>query len=327
MLATYPPRSDATQAETLPNEAEITLASGRRLSLNGLSRETLHNLQWHEEQEFARAIMAAPKGSTERAVVVGQAYDTICTILAAQAGEARKPLMMGLDPRYVQLVLRLLRLQHKLRDEQPKFFEVGYGCGALVAQVHSHGYPVAGIEVSAVMRQQTIELLGECHSRCLLLGDLREVRLDSLAGRPTLVYWNDVLEHIPPDELGDYLEKIYQLLAPSGALVTITPHWLLRPSDVTGDFCPPRTEARGLHLKEYCLSEVTRLMQRAGFRRVATPLLATRRRLVLCGGGGCLVKQWIEPWLDRLPVRAAHLFCRGLALNATIAWKGSGVEE
>jgi hypothetical protein len=63
-------------------------------------------------------------------------------------------------------------------------------------------------------------------------------------------------------------------------------------------------------------------MKRAGFRRVSTPQFATRRRLVMCGGGGCLVKQWIEPWLDRLPVRAAHLFCRGLALNATIAWKG-----
>jgi hypothetical protein len=309
--------------ESPRDEAEVTLASGRRLSLEGLSRERLLELQWHEEQEFARDIMAAPKGSIERGAVIRQAYDTICTILAAQAAEVGKPLVMGLDRRYVQLVLRLLRAQHEMRHEQPSFFEVGYGCGALVAQVHSHHYPVGGIEVSTVMRQQALELLGERHSPFLLLGDLRQVQLDSLAGPPTLVFWNDVLEHIPPDEIDDYLVKIYELLAPGGALVTITPHWLLRPSDVTGDFCPPRTEARGLHLKEYRLTEIRRLMQRAGFGRIATPLLATRRRLVMCGGGGCLVKQWIEPWLDRLPVRAAHLICRGLALNATIAWKGA----
>jgi SAM-dependent methyltransferase len=327
MFATYQSPSDEMLAEPLSEEAEVTLASGQRLSLHGLSRERLHDLQWREEQAFARAIMAAPKGSTERRIVIGQAYDTICTILAAQAAEAGKPLVMGLDRRYVRLVLKVLRRQQEFGQEQPRFFEVGYGCGALVAQVHSHGFPFGGIEVSAVMRRQAIELLGERHSRCLLLGDLRNVRLDSLAGRPTLVYWNDVLEHIPPDELGDYLEKIHQLLAPGGALVTITPHWLLRPSDVTGDFCPPRTEARGLHLKEYRLAEVRHLMQRAGFRRVATPLLATRQRLVICGGGGRLVKEWIEPWLDRLPVRAAHLVCRGLALNATIAWKDRDEEK
>ena len=33
------------------------------------------------------------------------------------------------------------------------------------------------------------------------------------------------------------------------------------------------------------------------------------------------MKQWLEPWLDRLPVRAARLLCRGLAMSATIAWK------
>ena len=85
-----------------------------------------------------------------------------------------------------------------------------------------------------------------------------DVDVDSLAGRPTLIYWNDVFEHIPPDEIGDYLSHIHRLLAPGGTLVTITPHWLLRPMDVTGDFCPPRTVARGLHLKEYRLAEVTR---------------------------------------------------------------------
>jgi hypothetical protein len=91
--------------------------------------------------------------------------------------------------------------------------------------------------------------------------------------------------------------------------------------DVTGDFCPPRTPARGLHLKEYRLAEVTRLLREAGFRRVATPLLATRRRLLVCGGGGRAVKQYVEPWLDRLPVSAARLLCRGLAMSATFAWK------
>jgi O-methyltransferase involved in polyketide biosynthesis len=147
------------------------------------------------------------------------------------------------------------------------------------------------------------------------------VTLESLAGQPTLIYWNDVFEHIPPDEIEEYVSHLYGLLAPGGSLVTITPHWLLRPSDVTRDFCPRRTEARGFHFKEYQLKEVTRLLKRAGFRRVATPLFATHHRLVLCGGGGRFAKQLVESLLDRLPVRAADLLCRGMAMSCTVAKK------
>jgi SAM-dependent methyltransferase len=204
---------------------------------------------------------------------------------------------------------------------RPQLFEIGYGCGGLLAEVRQHSYEVGGIEVSSMMRDQAIDRLGDRYASTLLLGDLRDLRLESLDGRPTLAYWNDVLEHIPPDEVAEYVAHIHQLLAPGGILVTITPNWLLRPSDVTGDFCPWRTEARGLHLKEYRLSEVTQLMRAAGFRRVTMPLFVTRKRLIACGGGGRVAKQLVEPWLERLPVRAARLLCRGWAMSVTIAWK------
>jgi SAM-dependent methyltransferase len=301
--------------------AQVTLAGGETVSLGELSGEALHALQWQQEQVYARAIMACPKGSPERSLVIREAYDTICAILAAQSAGTGQPLVMGLDDRYVRLVLGLLRKQSEMGHQQPRVFEIGYGCGALLANVRGHGYAVGGIEVSSIMRQQAIELLGERYAASLLLGDLRGVDAASLTGRPTLIYWNDVFEHIPPDEIGDYVRHIHGLLAPGGVLVTITPHWLLRPMDVTGDFCPPRTVARGLHLKEYRLAEVTRQLRQAGFRRVSTPLVATRGRLVTCGGGGRTIKQWLEPWIDRLPVRAARLLCRGLAMSTTIATK------
>jgi hypothetical protein len=312
---------DESTIEEPKSAAEVTLADGRVMSLAGMSCEELQMLQWEQEQICARTIMNCPKGSAERDTAIRQAYDLICTILSAQSADAGQPLVMGLDPRYVRLVLNLLHQQRESGLSHPGLFEIGYGCGALLAEVNRHGYPSGGIEVSEIMRAQAIDVLGKRHTGSLLLGDLRSIGLDSLAFRPTLFYWNDVLEHIPPDEIGDYLRHIYQLLAPGGALVTITPNWILRPSDVTGDFCPPRTPARGLHLKEYRLAEVTRLLRQAGFRSVATPLFATHQRLVVCGGGGRVLKQCVEPWLDRLPVRAARLLCRGLAMSITVARK------
>jgi hypothetical protein len=101
--------------------------------------------------------------------------------------------------------------------------------------------------------------------------------------------------------------------------MTITPNWHIRPSDVTRDVFPPRTEASGLHLKEYTLREVTALLRQAGFRKVATPLLVTHRTMLLCGGGLASWKRCFEPCLEWLPFLPARLLCRGMGLSITLA--------
>ncbi len=312
----------ANSAETLPSAptSEVMLADGSWRSLSGLSAEQLQQLQWEQEQGFANAIRSLPKGSAERAMVIGQAYDTVCAIFGAQQ-PADQPLVMGLDPRYGRLVVELLNGQIHRGIGQPRFFEIGYGSGMMIQEVRDHGFPSGGIEVSTTMRDEALRTLGDKFSDQLLLGDMRILTKESLPGRPSLIYWNDVFEHICPDEIEDYLAKIYELLMPGGQLVTITPNWLLRPSDVTGDFHPPRTEACGLHLKEYRLGEVTTLLKQAGFRRVATPLFVTPGRIFHFGGGLRLPKQWVEPLIDKLALRPAHLLCRGLGLSCTIATK------
>ena len=330
MLAIYPlPAEEARSAPAPEPRCVVMLANGQSVALDGMSADALHHLQWEQEQKFARAIMAYPPRSAERALVVGQAYDTICTLLVRQAAAAArargeqtdKPLVMGFDKKYLGLVLRLLDAQIARGEGQPRLFEIGYGSGLLLKEVRDRGFEVGGIEVSTAMRERAVELVGERYASGLLLGDVRSLSAADMPARPTLVYWNDVLEHLAVDEAHDYVGHIHRLLAPGGQLVTITPNWLLRPSDVTGDFCPPRTVARGVHLKEYRLAEVTRMLKRAGFRRVATPLLCTRRQVVLWGGGGRVAKQLLEPVLDRMPVRLARLACRGLAMSCTVATK------
>lgn len=314
------PECDIETSKETPTS--VMLADGSCCTLEGLSKKDLHELQWTQEQKFARAICAMPKGSEERALITSQAYDTICTILAAQQ-EGDGPLVMGLDNRYVGLVLELLQKQVKRGLGQPRLFEVGFGSGAMLKEVQDHGYPIGGLEVSATMREEAIQVLGERHASQLLLGDLQKLEIKSLAGQPSLIYWNDVFEHICPDEINDYLNKLYKMLAPGGSLVTITPNWLLRPSDVTGDFRPQRTEAAGLHLKEYSLSEVTALLKQAGFQHISTPLVVSKKRIYLAGGGGRWIKQLVEPLLDRLPIRIAHLLCRGWGMSCTVATKSN----
>ena len=271
----------------------VTLADGSVLPLAGLSRQDLLTLQWQQEQQFATQILAAPKGSPDRAEVLRHTYDTVTQLFAAAQGFLEEPLRMGLHPRQERLVLETLKRQRR-RKMEPRFFEIGYSSGVLLERVAGAGFPMAGIEVSAAMRRQAVQRLGPEHAPQLYLGDFLRAEILQTAGPFTLVYWNNVFEHVPPDEILNYLRRIHEILVPGGQLITITPNWHLRPSDVTRAFHPPRTTAAGVHLKEYTLREVTALCAETGFPRVATPLVVLPRRMVLCGDGLAGLKRVAE---------------------------------
>ncbi len=294
----------------------LVLTDGSVCDLDALSQDELLQLHWREEQVLARRIVDAPKGSRERSVATRLAYDTVARIHAARNRDNDTPLVMGLDQRYVGLVLRLLRQQQRLLA--PSFFEVGFGAGVLLKAVADQGFDVAGVEVSAAMHRQACELLGPDYREWLLVGDVRTIAAGQ-QGRHSLIFWNDVFEHIPQDEILEYLQAIRSMLVPGGRLVTITPNWHFRPSDITADFCPPRTEAVGLHLKEYTLREVTALLREAGYQSIRTPLFHTKKKIYTCGSGLTAAKRLCEPLLGRLPARPAEILCRGFSLNCTIA--------
>ena len=70
-----------------PADNQVILADGSVAALDRLGRDELLALQWQQEREFARQILAAPKGSSARARVTCQAYDSATQIL----GGARQP--------------------------------------------------------------------------------------------------------------------------------------------------------------------------------------------------------------------------------------------
>jgi len=295
----------------------LVLTNGSVRDLATLDSKQLRELQWQEEQILASRISDAPKGSRERAVAIRLAYDTIARIHTARNRDNHTPLVLGLDRRYVGLVLSLLRRQRR-RGSGVSFFEVGFGSGVMLKAVADQGYEVAGVEVSAALHREACDLLGPGYREWLLVGDVRTVAAGQ-QGRHWLVFWNDVFEHIPPDEILEYLQAIRSMLMPGGLLVTITPNWNMRPSDITRDFHPRRTEAVGLHLKEYNLREVCDLLHQAGFGSVGTPLFQTKKRMFTCGAGLAAAKRRCEPLLELFPARLAEILCRGFCLSCTIA--------
>jgi hypothetical protein len=315
------------QPDTTSNGPErstvITLCDGSPREISQLNVAALRLLQWDQEPQFARQIADSKRGTSERAAAIRQAYETICTILdeIALRSPAGHSLAMGMDRRYTRLVLDQLHRQRKL-GIPGGLFEMGFGSGILLFAACEAGFSVGGLEVASQLHAETAKKINSADVDNLLLGDFLALDLARHKQRYSLVYWNDVFEHIAVDEISAYLDRLHSLLAPGGKLITITPNWHMRPSDITGNFCPPRTTARGFHLQEYTLGEVVRLLRGAGFSSVQTPCFIGRRNIWTSSILHLTrTKTVLEPLLETLPFRVAVQCCRRFGLSCTIATK------
>lgn len=319
-------------SQAAPREAArvcVAAVDGTQHAVSEFTWNELVDFQCEQEPLFARAIEATEKGSEARRDITQKAYTTICTVLEQMATRfpqkygvsADAGFAMGMDPRYGDLIVRLLASQ-KQHGVKGGLFEVGFSSGVLLEQIASKGYQVGGLEVVEELRQQAKNKLDPQHHGRLLVGDFCKLDLSDHVGRYSLVYWNDVFEHIPVDEIVDYVKVIHSLLATGGKLVTITPNWHMRPSDVTDAFKPPRSEAVGFHLKEYTAREVCDVVAQAGFTSVETPTYISRRKIYLGGVPGLTnLKNAVEPLLEWMPYSLAVQCCRRFGLNCTIATK------
>ena len=302
----------------------VTLHDGMQADLIDLSFDELTRLQCEQEPAFARKIEATKKRSRERTEIIRHAYETICAILDEMSRRkvTGQSLSMGMDVRYTRFVLDQLATQRK-RGIGDGVFELGFGSGIFLQAASKKGYRVGGLEVTSQLFEEAKSKLPECSHQNLWFGDFCSIDFGDQRESYSLAYWNDVFEHIPVDEISDYLKGLYSLLKPGGKLISITPNWHMRPSDVTGLFQPRRTEASGFHLKEYTLCEVRQLLIKTGFRTVHTPLFISSKRFYFSSSfDTTFLKSVFEPLLEYLPIRVAIQMCRRFGLSCTVATKG-----
>lgn len=82
-----------------------------------------------------------------------------------------------------------------------------------------------------------------------------------------LVYSNQLMEHLHPDDAFEQLANIHRALTPGGIYVCVTPNRLAGPHDISKYFDPVAT---GFHLREYSIGEMKELFLKAGFSKVRT---------------------------------------------------------
>jgi SAM-dependent methyltransferase len=160
-------------------------------------------------------------------------------------------------------------------SERVTFLEVGPGDCAVAFEVAKSVKKVYGIDVSEAITSTS----SAPHNFQLILSDGSSIRVPK--GSIDVVYSNQLMEHLHPDDAIGQLKNILDALVPGGVYVCVTPNKLNGPHDISSDF---DSVATGFHMREYTVGELSALFQKVGFSKIE----------VCVGGNG---KYWRCPTL------------------------------
>jgi len=130
-----------------------------------------------------------------------------------------------------------------------------------------------------------------------------------------LVYSNDVVEHLHPEDMLDHARGVHQVLRPGGLYVCVTPNRLSGPHDVSRHFAE---DPQGFHLREYSVTELATALRESGFSRVKVFLSVGGRRLTPLLPAAV---RPIEAALEALPRQLRRKLARSLAAVKVAAVK------
>ncbi|MHC4269623.1 MAG: class I SAM-dependent methyltransferase [Planctomycetota bacterium] len=149
-------------------------------------------------------------------------------------------------------------LKHFLRSEFT-FLEVGPGDCSLAFEVAKYVTKVYAVDVSEEITKD-LKYPGNFE---LIISDGSSIPVP--VNSVDMVYSNQLIEHLHPDDTNAQLQNIYNVLKAGGIYFLITPNQLFGPHDISKYFDEVAT---GFHLKEYTNTELAIQLKKIGFSRV-----------------------------------------------------------
>ena len=182
------------------------------------------------------------------------------------------------------------------------FIEVGCGDAAVTQLVAAHVQEAVGIDVT-----------GTLIDHAAAPANFRFVHTDGtnlplVDGMADLVYSNQLMEHLYPDDARQQLQEVIRILRPGGRYVCSTPNRLTGPHDIS---CYFDHEPQGFHLREYDHASLAQMFHDTGFQSARAVVAVKGRRMILPVGLVSLVEQLLaglprnmQMWLTNFgPVR------------------------
>jgi len=230
------------------NDAGVVPGTGR----------TLAQLRNHYEVEKALADrLKASRSPAERAAIFATMYDELF---------ARVPdhprLTVQRDPAAERAQVRSqLQLLTPHVGPEIEYVEFGAGSCALAMEVARHARRARAVEIAdqipmSAVRPANFELV-------LYDGFHLDLPPDSV----DLVFSNQFVEHLHPDDAVHHFETVHRLLRPGGRYILTTPERWTGPHDVSRWFSET---PQGFHLREWSYGDLVDATRAVGFEPAAT---------------------------------------------------------
>jgi SAM-dependent methyltransferase len=191
----------------------------------------------------------------ERARLYSEVYDELFRRVPDHPQNERKASREAQEER----MREELRLLKPFLSPGDTYVEIGAGDCALAFEVARRVAHVHAIDVSAEIAPTE----GKPANFDLIISDGRSVPV--APGSADIVFSDQLMEHLHPDDAREQLGQIHAALRPGGRYVFITPNRLSGPHDVSKWFDDVPT---GFHLREYTNRELTELLRETGFSHV-----------------------------------------------------------
>jgi SAM-dependent methyltransferase len=248
------------------------------------------------EKELASRLRRAPKH--ERRTLYSSLYDELFRRVPNHVQLTTK---VSPEQR-AQRVREQMVILNRFLSPTTTFMEIGCGDCSLSFHAAQHVRQVHGVDVSDEITQCSAP---PANFR-LSISDGTSIPVPP--GSIDVAYSNQLMEHLHPEDALEQLANIRDALAPGGVYVCITPSRFTGPHDVSRYF---DTVATGFHLKEYSVTELTKLFRQAGFRQLRAAV----------GGKGRMF--WVPPaplilverLLDLLPARTRRKLAKSVAFR------------
>lgn len=216
------------------------------------NKRTIEQLREHYEIEKELANKLRNSSEEERRYLYSSLYDELYKRVS------HHPRKKNIKHSIKKVRSNLKILNHFLKSNQ-NFLELGAGDCRLSFAVAKYVKKVFAIDVS----NEITKNLQFPRNVELIISDGSNIPVSK--NSINIVFSDQLMEHLHPDDVIKQLQNIYTILLPGGYYICFTPNKLTGPHDISKFF---DETPKGFHLREYTVKELSKLFKLVGFLKV-----------------------------------------------------------
>jgi len=246
-----------TSFKPRPDFEQLRLARSETRDLDRLSAH------YAIETDLASQLKASQRH--ERMSLYGQLYDRLFDSLPDH------PQRTGRKAIRTEVIAAQVALLEPFLTRETTYVEIGCGDALLTKSVASRVQTAIGVDVTG-------RLIGDDKPEGFQFALSDGIHMPLPDGSADIVYSNQLMEHLHPEDAVSQLQEIHRILRKGGRYICVTPSRLTGPHDISVYF---GYEPTGFHMREYDYRSLSAAFRTVGFEHLSALVMAKGKRALV----------------------------------------------